>query len=36
MATERLTDNFKFWGQTDVTFAELTKSFAYYERISGL
>ncbi len=36
MAVERSTDNFKFWGQTDVTFAELTKSFAYYERISGL
>ena len=33
---ERLSNNFKFWGQTDVTFAELTKSFAYYERISGL
>jgi len=36
MSVERVADNFKFWGQTSVTFAELTKSFAYYERISGL
>lgn len=33
---ERLSDNFKFWGQTDVTFADLTQSFAYYEATSRL
>lgn len=33
---ERLSDNFKFWGQQDVTFADLTKSFAYYEATARL
>jgi len=36
MAIEKLSENFKSWGQTDVAFQDLTKSFNYYESVTKL